>query len=439
MTANRRPRCVVLGLDGLPYSLASALARSGRCPNLATLLDSGRSFPIRAELPELSPVNWTSLFTAAGPETHGIFGFTRIDPRSYHIGLSDARHVQCPTLWDRLGDRGLNSRIINLPNTFPARALKGMLISGFPAPALKEAVFPGFLLSRLQAEGYRLEADTSRGGSDPGYLLRELRATLEARAKALDLFWPDLAWDLFVLVLTETDRLGHFLFPALIDASDPWHEPCLALLARWDRLIGEVLERWAALPEPKRLLILADHGFTDLISEVDLNTWLSRQGLLSLTKPPRHELDSTAISPGTRAFALDPGRIYLHTRERFARGCLEVAEAADLRAMIRDGLMALRDEDGQPVMEAIHCGEDLYPGSQDPQRPDLVCVARPGFDLKAKFDRDRIFGFYGRRGTHRPEDVFCYDSVGLNIERVREVGGAVLNFFEAPGLVGTNF
>lgn len=435
MPATDRPRCAVLGLDGLPYSLACTLAGSGRYPNLDRLVRSGNCRPILAELPELSPVNWTSFYTGLGPEKHGIFGFTRIDPGSYAISLSDATHVQSTAIFDRLGGQGLISKVINLPNTYPARPLKGMLISGFPAQDLSRAVYPRFLLPRLEAEGYTLEADTHRGGSDPEYLLAELRSTLEARSRALELFWPDLAWDLFVLVLTETDRLGHFLFPALIDESDPWHEPCLELLQDWDRVIGDVLDRWQALPGPKRLLVLADHGFTRLEIEVDLNAWLKEQGLLTLESEARHELDSTVISPETRAFALDPGRIYLHTRERFARGRLDSLTASSLRNRICAGLLALR-YDGQPVMQEIFPGEELYPGSQDAQCPDLVCVPRVGFDLKAKFDRSSVFGFFGRRGTHLSEDAFFYDSAGAQVERVREAGQAVEAFFEAHTLPG---
>ena len=54
---------VFLGLDGLPWSLARELSVQGLLPNLTRVMDT--SGPIRAELPELSPVNWTSLFTAS--------------------------------------------------------------------------------------------------------------------------------------------------------------------------------------------------------------------------------------------------------------------------------------------------------------------------------------------------------------------------------------
>ncbi|MBG0778239.1 MAG: alkaline phosphatase family protein [Desulfovibrionaceae bacterium] len=416
----QRRRLLVLGLDGLPFSLARDLCRAGLLPNLARIALTPNARAIRAELPELSPVNWTSLATAAGPGAHGVYGFTRIDPASYAMALTDADAVAAPTIFDRLGEAGLVSKVVNLPNTYPARPLRGMLVAGFVAPELSRAVHPPVLAPLLARAGYRLEADTTRGASDPDYLLAELRATLASRRAALDLLWPDLAWDLFVFVLTETDRLFHFLFPVVLtamrpshDAAHPLHDAVLGLLAEWDALVGAVLDRWDALPGPKEFIALADHGFAALRTEVDLNAWLRAEGFLRV---PAHapdagrELDATGLGPDSAAFALDPGRIYLHTADRFARGApwgAESPRARETLARIRRGLCALTWE-GEPVMERVWTADELYAGPRRAFAPDLICEPRPGFDLKAKFDRAAVFGRFGRTGTHTASDVFYY-------------------------------
>jgi len=430
MSNQTHPRLLVLGLDGLPFTLAQNLSREEKLPHLARLALSPNAHPIRAEIPELSPVNWTSFYTASGPEEHGVFGFTRIDPRSYALGFADSGAVQCPTIFDRLGERGLISKVVNLPNAYPAKPLSGMLIAGFVAPDLSRAVYPWSLAESLRQAGYVLEADTTRGAGDPEYLLSELEKTLKSRETALDMLWGDLAWDLFVFVLTETDRLMHFLFPALTRKTHPLHGACMDFLENWDRLIGQVLERYDALPEPKRLLALADHGFAELKTEVDVNAWLMREGLLRLKRAPENELDLSAISPDSQAFALDPGRIYVHTRDRFARGPLSQTQAREVQGRIRESLMHLTFE-GEPVMERIFTREELYQGPCFAQAPDLVCLARPGFDLKAKWNRKEVFGFFGRTGTHSADNAFFFDTLGAEPKRVRDVGGLVLDFFGA--------
>lgn len=430
-----RPRLVVLGLDGLPLALAKALAP--RLPNLARLAD--RAGCMESELPELSPVNWTSFFTAEGPGEHGVYGFTVLDPASYALRIANFRDVRVPTIFDRLGERGLVSRVLNLPNMAPARPLRGMLVAGFVAEGLESAVYPPFLLGPLGAAGYRVEPDTTRGAAEPEYLLAELRLSLAARRAALDLLWPDLAWDLFVCVLTETDRLFHFLFPAVERPEHPLHEACLAFLARWDELLGEILARYDALPEPKRLLALADHGFCALTQEVDVNRVLAEAGFLRLARPARDEWDAGVIGPESRAFALDPGRIYLHRQGRFARGRVAQADAPALARDLRDLLLGLTFQ-GRRVMNRVLDGRELYHGRAAADAPDLVCVPEPGFDLKAKFDRDRIFGLHGRFGMHRPEDAFFYDSGGgLPVgrpARVRDAGRLVLEHFGIGNLSG---
>ncbi len=427
LQGNTQPKMVVLGLDGLSLALAQLLCTRRSLPGLQHLLDQGAS-AMFSELPELSPVNWTSFYTASGPETHGIFGFTQLHPGNYQLQVANFSQVACPAIFDRLGQKGLQNRVINLPNTYPARAIPGMLISGFVATELHKAVYPDFLLPRLRQENYKLDADTSKGGQDPDFLLAELRACLSSRHKALNMLWPDLSWNLFVLVLTELDRLGHFLYPALEEPDHPWHSLCMEFIQEWDGQICDVLTRYQELGDPKRLLVLADHGFQRLKTEINLNSWLLNQGFLKYINTPQNEWDSTVISPESKAFALDPGRIYLHTADRYARGKVSERDRQSLKLELKSGLQSLNFQ-GQQVMAEILDGDQLYPHCTHGHKPDLVCFPQPGFDLKAKFDHRAMFGFFGRYGTHDARDAFFLDSHGESAQRVRQAGEKVLDFF----------
>jgi predicted AlkP superfamily phosphohydrolase/phosphomutase len=425
------PRLVFLGLDGLPWSLAKSLCAQGLLPNLSAIVELPGCRAIKAELPELSPVNWSSLFTASPPGEHGVFGFTRLDPRTYELQFTDFTHVHGATIFERLADKGLFCKVVNMPNLAPVRPMRAMLVAGFPAQELRGSVHPAALEGILADHGYTVEADTVRGATDPAFLLEDLHRSLACREKALGLLWPDLAWGLFFFVLTETDRLGHFLFPALVEPYHPWRSEALRFMAAWDGLIGKFLSRYHDLPGPKRLLIMADHGFTTLTQEVDLNVWLREAGLLRLSRQPESEWDAGAMGPATRAFALDPGRIYLHTRERFARGSLSRAEAQRLGAELDRALSGLTWQ-GRKVIRHAYLGRDLYHGSSSDLAPDLILVPEPGFDLKGKFGRAGLFGHFGRQGMHTPDDVFFYDSTGSSARTPTEVGQAILDHFDIP-------
>lgn len=463
MPARPAFRVAILGLDGLSLDIAQAIASRGQTPHLAALCEDARLGTVPAELPELSPVNWTSFATGEGPEVHGVYGFTRMDPRQYTISIMDARRRRCPTVFERLGELGLTCRVLNLPGSWPANprpTFQGTWLAGFVAPNLHQAAFPRELASELQQAAYQIEADTLRGASDPKYLLDQLHHTLRGRVYLMDRFLSPGGFDCFCLVLTETDRLFHFLLPAVLDAAHPWHASCLKFLSAWDAVIGEFFQRVATLSGETRVILLADHGFAPLRTEFDVNAWLRSQGYLVLgQEAAESELDARGIRPETTAFALDPARIYLHRKGLYARGGVQPQDEGALLERLRAGLMAVT-WDGEPVMEAVHLGSELYGGGavsnqsvptsldpvkidsaiytdrHDPDRPDLVCQSRPGVDLKAKFDRASLFGMYGRQGMHTARGAIFYDSHGdpaAPPRRMREVGQRVLAAFAGRG------
>ncbi|MFU2209663.1 alkaline phosphatase family protein [Solidesulfovibrio sp. C21] len=425
-----RKRLVVLGLDGLPLDLATSLAATGRLPNLERVL-ALHPATIEAELPELSPVNWTSFTTAANPGRHGVFGFVGIDPAAYTLGPLDATAIRVPTLPDRLSAVGLTAKIINFPCAAPVKPLNGAIIAGFPETDLSRAVYPPELANNLRLAGYRIEADTSKGAADFDGLARGLRQTLASRRAALDMLWAGGDFDYFMFVLTETDRLFHFFFPAVAHPEHTLHGPALDLLVEWDKAIGHLLDRYDSLPGEKRLIVLADHGFTELVTEVDLNVWLAGRGLLKTHPGAANEWDARIAPHQTAAFALDPGRIYINIKERFARGVFHEHVAEKLARELRDELVALTYE-GKPVMEAVHLAEEIYDGPQLRRAPNLVCVGRPGMSLTGKFDRSEIFGRFGRTGCHSAHGAIWCDTAGARPATTTEAGRLVADFFNLP-------
>ena len=302
-----------------------------------------------------------------------------------------------------------------------------MMVSGFVTPSLERALYPPFLAGMLG--GYIPESDTRPAVEDPLHLLRGLSRSLASRRKAFEMLWPDQAWRLFILVLTETDRLFHFLWEAVVDRLHPLHPACVAFLREWDACIGLVVEAAACLEA--RIILLADHGFEALVAECDCNSILRGFGLLIQSLPPEsapEEPSGNCISPQSAAFALDPGRIYLHTRRRFKNGTLSDEEAACLLPRLREQCLNLT-RFGAPVFSAVLPAEELYKGPMLPYAPDLVCLPKPGMDLKAKFNRPAVFGHFGRSGTHAEDGAIFYDTENARPERLLDTGRLVPEHF----------
>ena len=78
---SKRRACVV-GLDGVPFGLLTRLAQESVMPRTREITGEGGLRQMRAALPPVSSVSWSSFMTGTNPGAHGIFGFTETDPNS---------------------------------------------------------------------------------------------------------------------------------------------------------------------------------------------------------------------------------------------------------------------------------------------------------------------------------------------------------------------
>ena len=136
----------VIGLDGVGLPLVQDLTARGVMPRLGALLPAGTAAPMRSSIPTISSVSWTGFMTGQNPGKHGIYGFTDVKPGTLTTFFPNFGNVKSETLWDVAGRAGKRAIVLNVPNTYPARALNGLLVSGFVAVNLERAVYPAELL-----------------------------------------------------------------------------------------------------------------------------------------------------------------------------------------------------------------------------------------------------------------------------------------------------
>ncbi len=420
-------RACVIGLDGVPYGMVLELARRGIMSTMARLMDIGKIHRMKASLPEISAVSWTDFMTGSDAGTHGVFGFTDFKPKSYGVRYPNFLDVKAPTLWDKLGAKGKRSIVINQPSTYPARKIEGVLVSGFVAIELAKAVWPMSYRSVLEQMGYQIDIDILKSRESPEVLWQELGKTMAGRQKALNLFWEE-PWDYFEFVLTGTDRLHHFLWRAYEDPTHPSHQNFLDFYRHIDRLIGKIVSAYHKLANTyDGFYILSDHGFTGIVQEVYLNAWLEKNGYLRFLRPEAESLED--IHGRTRAFALDPNRIYLNLRNRFPKGSVDRSARRALKQEIAAKLEKLEFR-GRRVVRKVFFAEHVYSGPHVSKGPDLIVVGEPGFDMKGSIRRKEVFGLSGLHGMHTWDDAFFWaaDDLGEDL-RIADVAPAILKNF----------
>jgi len=87
-------RTVIIGLDGVPFSMIKHFCETGIMPNTAALLSQGIFRKMHSSIPEVSSVAWSSMITGTNPGQHGIFGFMELAPGSYKMRFPNALFLQ---------------------------------------------------------------------------------------------------------------------------------------------------------------------------------------------------------------------------------------------------------------------------------------------------------------------------------------------------------
>lgn len=400
-------RLALLGLDGVGAPLVEALIERGVMPRFAALRSHGTLARMTSTLPTVSSVSWTSFMTGVNPGRHGIFGFTDVKPESYGILFPNYAHVRAPTLWDALGAAGRRTVVLNVPGTYPAKDMHGVLVSGFVAISLERAVRPASELAILRAHDYKIDVDYVNADQRAEAFFTDVFATLEARRRVMRHYLTADDWDCFIGVVTETDRLHHYFWHVWADAGHPLHQRFLDFYAAVDTLIGEVAN---VIGDATPLFVIADHGHAAIDHECHPNAWLRAEGLLRFTTDTPRSL--TEIDPSSRAFVLDPGRVYLNRKGRFPRGVIESgAETDEILGRIRDGMLGLQHASGgvpRRVMKAMHLRDEIYDGPCIDFAPDAVLEGHVGFDVKGGIGRAELFGRSALTGMHTYDDALFF-------------------------------
>ena len=382
----------MLGIDGLPRWMWQQFAASGVMPHSAKLLQTGTLVPMKSSLPEVSSAAWASIVTGENSGGHNVFGFTDLMDGSYTLGFTSSRTFRAKPFWAREGAGP--SLIMNVPQTYPAQPLDGMLVSGFVALDLKRAVYPPEQLSWLESINYAVDADMSLVEKGKQRFVDELRRVMTVRCQALHHHWDREFWQNMMFVFTGTDRLNHYLWEDFEDSSSPFHQTFLDYYHEVDRQIGCILER---LDDQTTLCAVSDHGFARQRLSVNVNCLLAEAGLLRLRASDRPSYID--MLPETKAFAMDPGRIYLHREGRYPSGMVNADESEALLKELT-ALFLNATVNGQLVASEVLRGKDVYSGSFAHRAPDLIVMPAKDVALSGRMNLSALIEPTAINGKH---------------------------------------
>lgn len=393
-----KKRTIIIGLDGVPYGAIKRLAARGIMKNTHRLIKEGTFRQMTSSIPEISSVAWSSIITGKNPAEHGIFGFIDLYPESYQIRFPNFNDLKSKPFW-HLNERQ-KSIIINVPSTYPVKPLNGVHISGFVSIDYEKSIYPKSLAPKLKQLNYKIDVDAQLAHKSIDLFLEDLDKTLDARIKTYQYLWDEYRWSTFMLVFTGTDRLGHFLWDALDNENHKYREDFLNHFAKIDKAIGEIASK---INENDLFVMLSDHGFEEIEENVNINYLLKQKGFLKIEEDTEQKLIN--VDESTKAFALDPARIYINEEGKHPKGSVNKNDKRKVLDGLKDIFNAL-ERNGKKVIRKIYKREDIYDGPYIESAPDLVLVGNKGFNLKAKVDTDALYEKNIFKGKHTQDDAF---------------------------------
>ncbi len=452
-------RLIILGLDGLEPTLLEKWKTE--LPHFAKLIDKGVYLKMESSIPAESPPAWTSMYTGTNPGKHGIFGFGKRMEDSYDLVPITATDVKMKSLWKILSEQGKKVCVINVPLTYPAEKVNGVLISGRPVPSKKSKfVYPEMMKKKLREWKYQPIIKTDC--SDKKRHLNEIKKVRKSVFETALRLFKESYWDFFMLVLTSADDIGHF-FWHYTDEKHPMYKKkgefkdvLLEEYKEFDKILGEFLKR---LKQEDLLLVVSDHGFGPCYKYILINQFLAMEGFLRFKAEkkkaiaPKKEwvirlmdklfgrdrvkeivlklksnfigkhilklafaLPSSNVSTSnidwehTKAYCWSEGKLYINLKGREPKGIVGKERYEEIREELIKYLVELNDE-GRKVIKAVYKKEEIYSGEALEDAPDLIIVPEDGYYIPG-IDMERIIEgtFFDnnprKTGIHRPYGVF---------------------------------
>jgi len=405
-------KILVLGFDGASPKLINEWI--DELPVLRAFGKQGVLGQTIPPIPAQTPVAWTTFMTGKNPGNHGIFSFVMREKGTYERKIIGPETLKSKTLWQILNEAGKKVATINIPMS--DKEVRGLVIPGFlsrsegiPPNSVKEKIKRKFKIDKLQGD---LETETlDRVEADPDLFFEKVNEITDEMTEICLYLLQQEEWDFFMPVFMGLDRIQHF-FWKYVDPTHPRYEEnkysrsVKNLYTRVDKIVGDFLEY---VQEDTLLMVVSDHGFCPVHTEVIVNNYLEEQGFLT-TKSEKIDVEkSKAISYGY-------GDIWLNVRGRELKGIINPGEEYErTRNEIIEYLRTITI-DGEKPFKDIRKREELWWGSYIDEAPDLTVIfnigyqaaRRPEITEKNKLKRyvnDNPRWSGGHDGTHDPTDV----------------------------------
>jgi len=435
-------------------------------PSFEKVFKDGIISDLLSVYPYVTAPAWTTIFSGVNPGKHGIFEMYEIINNT--IRPSNMMNSDVPYLWDYLSWANKKTLALGIPFIYPAPKINGIFVTGRFVPKL--SCYPDHVRGEFDLSGFEFkELPTEQGienviSKGSAEISRIALDELKLRIKASLSLIASEKWDTILLVDNLPDEILHISY----EDNDIVEKMFLLL----DDFLGQLLQR---LGPDDHLVIVSDHGFSEVKNVLFINEWLRSKGYLvvrqssfskllfffgidwdKLSKPGLlskvHKIalkyfpqvlnftknqassgflvdDSTKLSSNVCSFSINEPVAWIRLSK-------------ENETISRDSLYTQLDElKKQSLLKNVFKTDEIFHGKYVKKAiGQLLIEAYPGWAVDtSRLNNGRLVGrpLLTKKGIHKREGIFAYFGHSFarasdSTYRLQDVSPTVLDLMDLP-------
>lgn len=277
-------KVVVIGLDGATFDIIDPLIAEGKLPNLNRIFTKGVKARLHSSIPPISAPAWASFLTGKNPGKHGLLGFQFYNLKKYNCvdqAIVSSNSYEHSTILDILTENDKRSISFQVPVTYPAWPINGLMVAGYPTPDQTRAfTYPESYAKKL-GKLYEDKSDQIASGEKENKI-EKYKTGIHRVHKCIVGLIKEENYDFFVFVTNITDWVQHKYWKDQFESTNGNHRYIDKIYEELDDKIGEILD---AVNENTTVIVMSDHGAGKRPDKFfNINYLLRQKGFLTPTE-----------------------------------------------------------------------------------------------------------------------------------------------------------